>query len=154
MFIRLWGSSHNWGLGLVGSLHLHALLFFSQTLVIQIHATTKGSVRLMETASNVSVQSLTMGGHATEVSVTFGAEAFVLVGRVQRWWMCCAKGRSLQMLLCVSLSVCFSVKKVCKRHRCRHGECVITSTPPYYACICRAAYKPPNCRTREKHQRP
>uniref|UniRef100_A0A3B3SCP6 trypsin n=1 Tax=Paramormyrops kingsleyae TaxID=1676925 RepID=A0A3B3SCP6_9TELE len=41
---------------------------------------------------------------------------------------------------------CHRVKKVCKRHRCLHGECVITSTPPYYACICRVPYKPPDCK--------
>ncbi|XP_030603822.1 hyaluronan-binding protein 2 [Archocentrus centrarchus] len=36
---------------------------------------------------------------------------------------------------------------ICKRGGCGHGECVLTSTPPYYQCKCKEPFQPPDCRT-------
>ncbi|XP_053189398.1 hyaluronan-binding protein 2-like [Scomber japonicus] len=37
--------------------------------------------------------------------------------------------------------------KVCKRGRCGRGECVLTSTPPFFECKCKHPFTPPHCRT-------
>ncbi|XP_062287067.1 hyaluronan-binding protein 2-like [Scomber scombrus] len=37
--------------------------------------------------------------------------------------------------------------KVCKRGRCGRGECVLTSTPPFFDCKCKLPFQPPDCRT-------
>ncbi|XP_041646252.1 neurogenic locus notch homolog protein 2-like isoform X2 [Cheilinus undulatus] len=42
---------------------------------------------------------------------------------------------------------CKTGPKICRRGMCGHGECVLTSTPPYYECKCRAPFQPPDCRT-------
>ncbi|XP_028278512.1 hyaluronan-binding protein 2-like [Parambassis ranga] len=36
---------------------------------------------------------------------------------------------------------------VCRRGRCGRGECVLTSTPPFYECKCKAPFQPPDCTT-------
>lgn len=38
----------------------------------------------------------------------------------------------------------------CKRGLCGRGECVLTSTPPFYQCKCKEPFQPPDCRT-SKH---
>ncbi|XP_067465732.1 hyaluronan-binding protein 2-like [Thunnus thynnus] len=35
--------------------------------------------------------------------------------------------------------------KVCRRGTCGRGECVLTSTPPYYECKCKLPFQPPHC---------
>ncbi|XP_041921976.1 hyaluronan-binding protein 2-like [Alosa sapidissima] len=40
---------------------------------------------------------------------------------------------------------CEKAKKVCKKRTCGRGDCVLTSTPPYYECKCKEPFKPPNC---------
>ncbi|XP_035028340.2 hyaluronan-binding protein 2 [Hippoglossus stenolepis] len=42
---------------------------------------------------------------------------------------------------------CERAKRICKRGRCGRGECVLTSSPPYYECKCKEPFQPPNCRT-------
>ncbi|XP_020493926.1 hyaluronan-binding protein 2 [Labrus bergylta] len=42
---------------------------------------------------------------------------------------------------------CQKGPKFCRRGRCGHGECVLTSAPPFYECKCKAPFQPPNCRT-------
>ncbi|XP_061765990.1 hyaluronan-binding protein 2-like [Nerophis ophidion] len=42
---------------------------------------------------------------------------------------------------------CEKGRKVCKRGRCGRGDCVLTSTPPFYECKCKQPFQPPNCRT-------
>ncbi|XP_041644909.1 hyaluronan-binding protein 2-like [Cheilinus undulatus] len=42
---------------------------------------------------------------------------------------------------------CKKGPKICRRGKCGCGECVLTSTPPYYECKCRAPFQPPDCRT-------
>ncbi|XP_042341984.1 hyaluronan-binding protein 2-like [Plectropomus leopardus] len=37
--------------------------------------------------------------------------------------------------------------KHCKRGKCGRGECVLTSTPPFYECKCKVPFQPPKCRT-------
>ncbi|KAK5908206.1 hypothetical protein CgunFtcFv8_016283 [Champsocephalus gunnari] len=37
--------------------------------------------------------------------------------------------------------------KACRRGRCGRGECVLTSTRPYYECKCKAPFQPPHCRS-------
>lgn len=39
--------------------------------------------------------------------------------------------------------------KICKKGRCGRGECVLTSTPPFYECKCKLPFQPPDCRTCE-----
>ncbi|XP_044193953.1 hyaluronan-binding protein 2-like isoform X2 [Thunnus albacares] len=41
---------------------------------------------------------------------------------------------------------CQTVKDVCKNVKCGQGNCVVTSTAPFYECKCKPPYKPPNCR--------
>uniref|UniRef100_A0A3P8VWF6 trypsin n=1 Tax=Cynoglossus semilaevis TaxID=244447 RepID=A0A3P8VWF6_CYNSE len=36
--------------------------------------------------------------------------------------------------------------KRCKKQKCGHGECVLTSSPPFYECKCKWPFQPPNCR--------
>ncbi|MBN3297218.1 HABP2 protein, partial [Amia calva] len=42
---------------------------------------------------------------------------------------------------------CQKVHNFCRGSRCRHGECVLTTTPPYHECKCKEPFKPPKCRT-------
>ncbi|XP_019737589.1 hyaluronan-binding protein 2-like isoform X2 [Hippocampus comes] len=37
--------------------------------------------------------------------------------------------------------------KFCKRGLCGRGECVVTSTRPFYECKCKHPFQPPHCRT-------
>ncbi|KAM9847501.1 hyaluronan-binding protein 2 [Aulostomus maculatus] len=37
--------------------------------------------------------------------------------------------------------------KFCARGKCGRGECVLTSTPPFYECKCKAPFLPPHCTT-------
>ncbi|KAK1905110.1 Hyaluronan-binding protein 2 [Dissostichus eleginoides] len=37
--------------------------------------------------------------------------------------------------------------KACRRGRCGRGECVLTSTRPFYECKCKAPFQPPHCRS-------
>lgn len=39
--------------------------------------------------------------------------------------------------------------KICRKGMCGRGECVLTSTPPYYECKCKLPFQPPDCRTCE-----
>ncbi|MGH0127378.1 UNVERIFIED_CONTAM: hypothetical protein FKN15_077530 [Acipenser sinensis] len=41
---------------------------------------------------------------------------------------------------------CQKVTNFCKSAKCGMGDCVITSTAPYYECKCRHPYQQPNCR--------
>ncbi|XP_029305019.1 hyaluronan-binding protein 2 [Cottoperca gobio] len=41
---------------------------------------------------------------------------------------------------------CEKGPKFCKRGRCGHGECVLTSTAPFYECKCKQPFQPPHCR--------
>lgn len=43
-----------------------------------------------------------------------------------------------------------SGRKICKRGTCGRGECVLTSTPPYFECKCKLPFLPPDCRTCEQ----
>ncbi|KAI4889256.1 hypothetical protein NFI96_031961 [Prochilodus magdalenae] len=36
---------------------------------------------------------------------------------------------------------------ICKRDTCGYGQCVLTSTPPFYECKCWPPFKPPNCKS-------
>lgn len=40
----------------------------------------------------------------------------------------------------------FTGKRVCKKDTCGYGQCVLTSSPPYFECKCKAPFKPPNCK--------
>ncbi|XP_056292235.1 hyaluronan-binding protein 2-like isoform X2 [Pseudoliparis swirei] len=40
---------------------------------------------------------------------------------------------------------CQKGPKRCKRGRCGRGECVLTSTPPFYECKCKEPFQPPRC---------
>ncbi|XP_056147952.1 hyaluronan-binding protein 2-like [Lampris incognitus] len=40
---------------------------------------------------------------------------------------------------------CERVPKICKRGLCGRGECVLTSTPPFYECKCKKPFVPPHC---------
>ncbi|CAL8258326.1 unnamed protein product [Lota lota] len=42
---------------------------------------------------------------------------------------------------------CERGRKVCKKGTCGRGECVLTSTAPFYECKCKEPFKPPRCRT-------
>ncbi|XP_061084004.1 hyaluronan-binding protein 2-like [Conger conger] len=41
---------------------------------------------------------------------------------------------------------CQKAHKVCRRNRCGHGQCVLTSSHPYYQCKCKDPYQPPDCK--------
>ncbi|XP_059509027.1 hyaluronan-binding protein 2-like isoform X2 [Stegostoma tigrinum] len=41
---------------------------------------------------------------------------------------------------------CQLVNNPCRRNTCKHGECVLTTNPPYYKCKCNYPFKPPNCK--------
>ncbi|XP_024913483.1 hyaluronan-binding protein 2 [Cynoglossus semilaevis] len=41
---------------------------------------------------------------------------------------------------------CHTVKDVCKNVNCGQGDCVLTTTAPFYECKCKAPFKPPHCR--------
>ncbi|KAG7230084.1 hypothetical protein INR49_009804 [Caranx melampygus] len=41
---------------------------------------------------------------------------------------------------------CQKGPRVCKRGRCGRGECVLTSSPPFYECKCKQPFQPPHCR--------
>ncbi|XP_051883883.1 hyaluronan-binding protein 2-like isoform X2 [Pristis pectinata] len=43
---------------------------------------------------------------------------------------------------------CHIVNNPCQKNTCKHGECVLNSTPPYHKCKCDYPFKPPNCRHR------
>ncbi|XP_070772348.1 hyaluronan-binding protein 2-like [Enoplosus armatus] len=42
---------------------------------------------------------------------------------------------------------CQKGPKFCKRGKCGRGECVLTSTFPFYECKCKEPFQPPLCRT-------
>ncbi|XP_076020560.1 factor VII-activating protease-like [Genypterus blacodes] len=42
---------------------------------------------------------------------------------------------------------CEKAPKYCKRGRCSRGECVLTSTHPYFECKCKEPFQPPHCVT-------
>ncbi|XP_061693252.1 hyaluronan-binding protein 2 [Syngnathoides biaculeatus] len=42
---------------------------------------------------------------------------------------------------------CEKGPKFCKKGLCGRGECVLTSTAPFYECKCKHPFQPPNCRT-------
>ncbi|CAJ1067848.1 hyaluronan-binding protein 2-like [Xyrichtys novacula] len=42
---------------------------------------------------------------------------------------------------------CQRAPKICRRGKCGRGECVLTSTHPFYECKCKAPFQPPDCRT-------
>lgn len=42
---------------------------------------------------------------------------------------------------------CQKGPKICKRGKCGRGECVLTSTPPFYECKCKLPFQPPHCRS-------
>ncbi|XP_076599484.1 factor VII-activating protease [Chaetodon auriga] len=42
---------------------------------------------------------------------------------------------------------CEKGPKRCKRGTCGRGECVLTSTPPFYECKCKEPFQPPHCRS-------
>lgn len=44
---------------------------------------------------------------------------------------------------------CLAGPKACRKGRCGRGECVLTSTPPFYECKCKEPFQPPRCRTGE-----
>ncbi|XP_060780580.1 hyaluronan-binding protein 2-like [Neoarius graeffei] len=41
---------------------------------------------------------------------------------------------------------CEKTRKVCKRKTCGYGQCVLTSSPPYFECKCIPPFKPPDCK--------
>lgn len=44
-----------------------------------------------------------------------------------------------------------SAPKRCRKGTCGRGECVLTSTPPFYECKCKEPFQPPHCRTGKEH---
>ncbi|KAK5853739.1 hypothetical protein PBY51_014870 [Eleginops maclovinus] len=42
---------------------------------------------------------------------------------------------------------CQKGPKACRKGKCGRGECVLTSTPPFYECKCKMPFQPPDCRT-------
>ncbi|KAL0964182.1 hypothetical protein UPYG_G00320360 [Umbra pygmaea] len=42
--------------------------------------------------------------------------------------------------------LCDRGQQRCKRGICGHGECVLTSKPPYYECKCKLPFLPPDCK--------
>ncbi|KAM8851853.1 hyaluronan-binding protein 2 [Synchiropus picturatus] len=43
--------------------------------------------------------------------------------------------------------MCERGPKVCRKGRCGRGECVLTSTAPFYECRCKVPFLPPDCKT-------
>ncbi|KAF5896614.1 hyaluronan-binding protein 2-like, partial [Clarias magur] len=41
---------------------------------------------------------------------------------------------------------CEKGKRACKRDTCGYGQCVLTSSPPYFECKCKAPFKGPDCK--------
>ncbi|KAJ8248414.1 hypothetical protein GJAV_G00241780 [Gymnothorax javanicus] len=41
---------------------------------------------------------------------------------------------------------CQRARRICKRNKCGHGQCLLTSRPPYYECKCKDPWQPPNCK--------
>ncbi|KAI5611669.1 hyaluronan-binding protein 2 precursor [Silurus asotus] len=41
---------------------------------------------------------------------------------------------------------CEKGKSACRRDTCGYGQCVLTSSPPFFECKCIAPFKPPNCK--------
>uniref|UniRef100_A0A3Q3IYW0 trypsin n=1 Tax=Monopterus albus TaxID=43700 RepID=A0A3Q3IYW0_MONAL len=42
---------------------------------------------------------------------------------------------------------CEKGPKICARGKCGRGECVLTSSPPFYQCKCKQPFQPPHCTT-------
>ncbi|XP_035260196.1 hyaluronan-binding protein 2 [Anguilla anguilla] len=40
---------------------------------------------------------------------------------------------------------CHTVHDFCKNAKCGHGECVITTKPPFFECKCTPPFQPPTC---------
>ncbi|NXY42061.1 HABP2 protein, partial [Ceuthmochares aereus] len=51
-------------------------------------------------------------------------------------------------------TTCERVKNTCLEKRCHGGDCLITSTPPYFQCSCSHPYKPPDCQQASSPCRP
>ncbi|XP_072532872.1 hyaluronan-binding protein 2-like [Salminus brasiliensis] len=41
---------------------------------------------------------------------------------------------------------CEKGRVICRKDTCGRGQCVLTSTAPFYECKCKAPFKPPNCK--------
>ncbi|KAM4591479.1 hyaluronan-binding protein 2 [Odontesthes bonariensis] len=41
---------------------------------------------------------------------------------------------------------CDKGPKACRKGRCGRGECVLTSSPPFYECKCKQPFQPPDCK--------
>ncbi|KAK3554470.1 hypothetical protein QTP70_023493 [Hemibagrus guttatus] len=41
---------------------------------------------------------------------------------------------------------CEKSKRVCMKHTCGYGHCVLTSSPPFFECKCKAPFVPPGCK--------
>ncbi|KAM9727597.1 hyaluronan-binding protein 2 [Menidia menidia] len=41
---------------------------------------------------------------------------------------------------------CEKRPRICRRGKCGRGECVLTSTPPFYECKCKEPFQPPDCK--------
>ncbi|XP_037533972.1 hyaluronan-binding protein 2 [Nematolebias whitei] len=41
---------------------------------------------------------------------------------------------------------CEKAPRVCRKGACGHGECVLTSSRPHYACKCKWPFQPPDCK--------
>ncbi|XP_058235092.1 hyaluronan-binding protein 2-like isoform X2 [Hemibagrus wyckioides] len=41
---------------------------------------------------------------------------------------------------------CEKSKKICKKDMCGYGQCVLTTSPPFFECKCKAPFVPPNCK--------
>lgn len=54
-----------------------------------------------------------------------------------------------QILIKYLVSLFSTVKDKCLKKRCHRGDCLITSTPPYFQCSCNHPYKMPNCQQGE-----
>ncbi|KAM3863014.1 hyaluronan-binding protein 2-like [Diretmus argenteus] len=62
--------------------------------------------------------------------------------------VCRAKGRSNFKCDCVKPfkgKTCQQGPNYCKKGICGRGECVLTSTAPFYQCKCKEPFQPPNC---------
>ncbi|MCJ8730944.1 hypothetical protein PDJAM_G00190830 [Pangasius djambal] len=42
--------------------------------------------------------------------------------------------------------LCEKGRRPCKRDTCGYGQCVLTSSPPYFECKCKAPFTPPDCK--------
>ncbi|KAK2824054.1 hypothetical protein Q5P01_021229 [Channa striata] len=42
---------------------------------------------------------------------------------------------------------CEKGRNICRRGLCGRGECVLTSSPPFYQCKCKEPFQPPDCKT-------